>query len=259
MHAYKRDPECTVAVFPSDHFVLEEERFMSHVSFAFQVVEQNPALLVLLGVEPSEPEPEYGYVLPHGDGVEKPLGLSIRRVGQFVEKPSRAAAREMIFKGGMWNTMVMVFKVKTLLDIVRSFAPELYVPFGAIKKAIGTRKEKSRIKEIYRELPPVNFSKGILEKLPLHRPSCLSLLSVRNVLWSDWGLPRSIEAVLRQTGHLEPVYSGNAEASRLNGIFSDAAEAGQENHWRESEAAVVKQLPARRDFQRLELRPSITP
>ena len=31
MHIYKRFPESTVAVFPSDHFIVEEELFMAHV------------------------------------------------------------------------------------------------------------------------------------------------------------------------------------------------------------------------------------
>ncbi|MGH7770231.1 MAG: sugar phosphate nucleotidyltransferase [Candidatus Binatia bacterium] len=225
MHLAKQHPDCTVAVFPSDHFVLEEDLFMNHVSFAFQVVERNPSLLVLLGIEPSDPEPEYGYVLPHGDGNEKSPGLSIRRVSQFIEKPERDAARSLIFRGGLWNTMVMVVKVRTLLDIASDLAPELYASFEEVFKAIGSRKEKSRIREIYRQLKPGNFSRGILEMLPLTHPSCLSVLAVRDVLWSDWGLPRSIEAVLTKTGHLAPRHEITGySASPLHGVFSDGLE-----------------------------------
>jgi mannose-1-phosphate guanylyltransferase len=260
MHLYKRDPECMVAVFPSDHFVLEEDLFMSHVSFAFQVVERNPALLVLLAVQPSEIEPEYGYVMPHGDEAEKPLGLSIRRVSRFIEKPSRDAAREMIFKGGLWNTMVMVFKVKTLVDIAREYAAELYGPFEEIMNTIGTRKEKSKTREIYRELKGVNFSREILEMLPLYRPSCLSVLAVRNVLWSDWGLPRSIERVLRQTGHLERLYTvDETSASRLCGIFSDSVESERESPWGAARNGVNQSPVVPEAFKRFAPGPVLTP
>ena len=56
MHLYKGYPTSTVAVFPSDHFIVEEDLFMLHVQRAFRVVEQDASRLVLLGVEPSSPE-----------------------------------------------------------------------------------------------------------------------------------------------------------------------------------------------------------
>ncbi len=58
LHIYNCYPEATVAVFPSDHFVLEEDRSMRHVDDAFRVVESDPSRYVLLGLEPHEPDPE---------------------------------------------------------------------------------------------------------------------------------------------------------------------------------------------------------
>jgi mannose-1-phosphate guanylyltransferase len=53
-HLYRRYADSIVVVFPSDHFILEEDRFMAYVDQAFRVVEQDPAKVVLLGVHPSE-------------------------------------------------------------------------------------------------------------------------------------------------------------------------------------------------------------
>src|SRR4030095_11780596 len=53
---FKRLPDSTVVVFPSDHFILEEELFMAYVDQAFRVVEQDPAKVVLLGINPSDAE-----------------------------------------------------------------------------------------------------------------------------------------------------------------------------------------------------------
>ena len=53
MHLYKRYPTSTVAVFPSDHFIVEEDSFQCFTLSigAFRVVQQDASRLVLLGVE----------------------------------------------------------------------------------------------------------------------------------------------------------------------------------------------------------------
>ncbi|HEY2990646.1 MAG TPA: sugar phosphate nucleotidyltransferase [Candidatus Binatia bacterium] len=200
MHLYKRNPESIVALFPSDHFVLEEDRFMSHVSLAFEMVEQNPSLLILLGIAPTEPEPEYGYILPRGNRTDR---LKIQRVSRFVEKPDPREAQHLILNGGLWNTFVMISRTKRFLGIISDLAPELFAKAEELGKAIGTRNEVNRINAIYQDLKPANFSKAILERLPQRCPSCLSVLAVENVLWSDWGLPRSIAKVVQKTGHMQ--------------------------------------------------------
>jgi mannose-1-phosphate guanylyltransferase len=71
MYLYKQHPDAAVAVFPSDHFVLEEDLFMEHVERAFRIVESNGSRMVLLGIEPNEPDAEYGYIVP-GDANDDP-------------------------------------------------------------------------------------------------------------------------------------------------------------------------------------------
>ncbi len=201
MHLYKRHPESTVAIFPSDHFILEEDLFMAHVAVAFHAVERDPRHLILLGMEPDHPEPEYGYIVP--DGEQTALAqLGILMVRQFVEKPKPYAARELIREGGLWNTMVMVCRTKTLLGIVRDDAPEYYESFQRILKAIGRRQQRERVEEIYRNMKPMNFSTGLLETLSRRHPSDLLVLPVHGVFWSDWGLPRRVEKALKENGYL---------------------------------------------------------
>jgi len=47
-HITDRDPAATVVVFPSDHFVLDEERFMGAVEKAVEDSTLNPTKMVLL-------------------------------------------------------------------------------------------------------------------------------------------------------------------------------------------------------------------
>ena len=52
LHIIHRDPEAIVALFPSDHFVREEARFMAAVATAVVSLAAHPQHLVLLGVVP---------------------------------------------------------------------------------------------------------------------------------------------------------------------------------------------------------------
>jgi mannose-1-phosphate guanylyltransferase len=174
-----------VVVFPSDHFIVEEDLFMAHVAFGFHLVEQNPSRLILLGVKSTEPETEYGYILPDGKRTAGPMTLL--GVQRFVEKPEPSVARELVAQGGLWNTFVMIFATKTMLELVRSQAPALYDSFLPIFKTVGTPAQGHATETAYRSMKATNFSKALLEKLALHPNSCLCVLPVAGVFWSDWG------------------------------------------------------------------------
>src|SRR3990172_8990907 len=103
--------------------IVEEELFMAHVDLAFSAVEQNPSCLVLLGVQSGEPEPEYGYIVP-GPKANHLAPLSVHEVLRFIEKPEPHAAQELIMRDGLWNTMVMIFKARTMVDLVCRAAPK---------------------------------------------------------------------------------------------------------------------------------------
>lgn len=204
MRLYKRYPDSTVVVFPSDHFIVEEDLFMHHVSLAFRVVESDPSLVIILGIEPNGAEPEYGYILADED-VENLPPLGVRRVRLFIEKPKAHAAQELVRRGAFWNTMVMVFRAETFLALVRSAAPALYAAFRRIWEANGTSNELHVVEEAYRRMEPLNFSKGFLQALPPQHRSRLSVLPVRGVFWSDWGSNHRIVSALRMTGHREGI------------------------------------------------------
>ena len=199
LHIYKRYPKAIVAVFPSDHFVLEEDLFMRHVEQAFRVVESDASRMILLGLEPHEPDPEYGYIVP-GKRVETFPGDSTRQVEMFVEKPCTEAAKKIISRGALWNTMVMVFACKTVLSIIQRAVPELYHSFGPALDALGTPDEHAAVERIYQDLPSINFSKGVLEVLPFEHRRALLVLPVRDVTWSDWGTADHLSSTLPHLG-----------------------------------------------------------
>ncbi len=199
IHLYKRYPRSTVVVFPSDHFIHEENRFMIHVYLAFRLVEKDPAKMVLLGVEPNSPEPEYGYILP-GQQVADSLALGVREISSFIEKPTANSARALIRNGGLWNTMVMIFNPAYLLNRVREMAAAFYRSFQRIEEALGKAHFPDIVQDVYRELTPTNFSKSVLEVLSEKHSSGLTVLPLRGVHWSDWGSEQRIISTLTQIG-----------------------------------------------------------
>jgi mannose-1-phosphate guanylyltransferase len=191
MHIYKRSPEAIVAVFPSDHFIWEEDRFMDHVQLAVEKVADDPSRIILLVVEAQEPETDYGYVIPHEDFNHLDL-YGVRKVARFVEKPTVSVASSLVKAGGLWNTMIMVFKGRTLLQLFEKVNPSLHRHFKRVLDAIGTPAESYTVNELYHKLEPLNFSKGILEKIAVFFPDVIFALPVLDVFWSDWGSPQRL-------------------------------------------------------------------
>lgn len=194
MYLSKRCPGAIVSVFPSDHFILEEDRFMDHVDLASKAVASNPSDIVLLATEAQGPEIEYGYIAPHDSSSELSL-YGTRPVARFVEKPAKAVADHLIESGGLWNTMVMVFKVKTVLEMFEQIHPVAFRQFCQILDAIGTPHEQETVDQVYRNLTPMNFSKGFLEPVSALYPRAIHVMPVLQVFWSDWGSRQRIVEV----------------------------------------------------------------
>jgi mannose-1-phosphate guanylyltransferase len=189
MHVYKRCPDAIAVLFPSDHFVLEENRFMAYVDRAARAVVQNPLRILLLATEARSAETELGYVVPAQDA--HACG-EIRRVAGFVEKPDLQSARRLIDSGALWNTMITVFKVTSLLKMLGLFHPFTQRRFFSLLASLGTGGEALAVDKVYRTLAPMNFSRDFLEKVTATYPEMVGVLPVRRVFWSDWGSPKRL-------------------------------------------------------------------
>jgi mannose-1-phosphate guanylyltransferase len=111
-HISHREPFATVAIFPSDHFILEEDRFMASVRQAVVETHRFPRKLILLGMTPSGIDNGYGWIEP-GEPAE---GGETRSVLQFWEKPSPLQAQLLLRRGALWNTFVCVTQANTLWE-----------------------------------------------------------------------------------------------------------------------------------------------
>jgi len=190
----KLAPEGSVAIFPSDHYVEDAAEFMRHVDLAFQTVRAHPEFTVLLGIKPETAETEYGWIEPSQAPVaEASCAFRVRR---FWEKPGLELAHDLVRRGCLWNSFVMVARLSTLLGIIATAAPDLYRRFNRIRRTFSTPVEEAAIRALYRDLDSLNFSEQVLEKNPLN----LAVLPVFGVAWSDLGEPHRVMDVLARTG-----------------------------------------------------------
>lgn len=207
------DSTATVAVFPSDHFILEETVFMLHVLRAVEFARAHPDLLILLGIRADRPETGYGWIEP-GHEIASRSGISLFQVCRFWEKPDPSTVRRLYFQEFLWNSLVLVGRLGALLKSFRETLPTLWERFEEIRETLGTASEPKVLESVYKGMPPVNLSRNLLEKIP----DRLGVVPVEGVLWSDWGEEGRIIETLTRIGMMDELV-GRLE--RSGGTFEN--------------------------------------
>lgn len=202
-----RDPQATVIIYPSDHFVYPEGQFLATVRNVVLVTERLHDRIVLLGVAPDRLELDYGWILP-GERLTDSGASPVQAVRAFLEKPTAQEADAALATHALWNTMVMVAKVETLWSLGQQCFPELVERFERLGRAIGTSEEAQTLESIYQTMPNKNFSTDLLQRVP----DRVAVTELTNALWSDWGRPERIAEALRRTG-LTPAFPLDALGS----------------------------------------------
>ena len=168
---------------------------MSHVDLAFDAVQVQPQTVTLLGITPSGPETEYGWIEPQRS-IFGSLPRSITRVSRFWEKPDANVARSLMDQGCLWNSFVMVGRVDALLKMTRTALPGMVSQFASIMPTFETPAERKALRALYSEIQESNFSHEVLAA----RPEDLTVMRVGDVGWSDLGEPARVLATLAQMG-----------------------------------------------------------
>lgn len=188
-------PNATIAFFPSDHFFSDDEAFMESVATAFDAVEMNPNLIVLLGIEPRKAETSYGWIEPM-ESLFGDLSRSVSRVKQFWEKPSRGVAKQLMRTGCLWNSFVMVGRSSTFLEMYKEQLPQMLRMFAAAVNTMNTPNEAAVVRSIYTWIEETNFSSDVLEESAKR----LLVMRVGDVGWCDWGEPQRVVGTLSSLG-----------------------------------------------------------
>jgi mannose-1-phosphate guanylyltransferase len=182
-------PNACVTITPTDHYVAPAARYIDEVAKAQTVARRIRDKVVILGVKPTEPDPELGYLSLGDQLTEVP---DVRELTAFIEKPDLTTAMELVAQGALSNTMVTCGTVDALWEMGRTADPHLLDILDSLVPLIGTPDEEDAIDYIYRAYLPVSFSRDMLERVPER----LCAMELSGVEWSDWGKPERIEKVL---------------------------------------------------------------
>ena len=125
-------------------------------------------------------------------------GHPVRRVLAFHEKPALAQAVRLWREGALWNTLVTVGTVETLIFLFAKHQPGLARSFARVRDVLDTRGAPYILAQEYAAMPSVNFSRDLLARERSH----LHTIEVRDVYWSDWGRPARVRETLGRLGRL---------------------------------------------------------
>ncbi|MFT3698621.1 MAG: sugar phosphate nucleotidyltransferase [Kofleriaceae bacterium] len=178
-----RSPEDHVIVFPADHHLPTPQPLLDALAHA------SPDEVSLVGVRPTAPETDYGWIVPGEELANRHL-----RIAEFREKPDEATARQLLARGGLWNTFILTGPVWRFWDLARQHVPNHADAFEAYALALGSPAEAVALRSVYRIVTPASFSTHVLSVA-----DSLLAIPVEGTGWSDWGTPARVFASLAGT------------------------------------------------------------
>lgn len=171
------DQSASVAFFPSDHFILGEDKFAAAVTAALKTSEKKD-VIITIGIRPTRPDTNYGYI----QFLEHREEHGLYKVKTFVEKPPAEIASVFYQSGDfLWNAGIFISNVRTLLNAYQHYLPEVIQYFKEIRRWLNTPEEPAMVSRAYSLCPNISIDNAIMEK-------------ARNVMvmpaafgWSDLG------------------------------------------------------------------------
>ncbi|MEK6727936.1 MAG: mannose-1-phosphate guanylyltransferase [Candidatus Omnitrophota bacterium] len=147
---YKRDKDAVILVFPSDHYIKNNSKFINVLQKAIHLAKKG--FIVTLGVIPVRPETGYGYIKA------KSKKKNYYLIERFVEKPKIAIAKKFIKdKDFYWNTGIFVFRADILLGEIKKFMPLDY-------RLLTKVKDNKDLNSLWPRLTSISIDYAIMEK-----------------------------------------------------------------------------------------------
>ena len=160
-HIKAINPNAKMMVAPSDHLIINVEKFRQCVISAFDFIDRHDAL-VTMGIKPSRPETGYGYIQV-GEHIEG----NFSAVKTFTEKPNEDLARVFLESGEFfWNSGMFFWSADSILKALNDLAPEVNIVFEKGIQYFGTDQEREYINANFEACPSISIDFAIMEKAP---------------------------------------------------------------------------------------------
>lgn len=180
-HIKAINPNAKMMVAPSDHVILNVDRFRENVIKAYDFIETRDAL-VTMGIKPSRPETGYGYIQV-GEQIEG----NFAAVKTFTEKPNEELARVFLQSGEFyWNSGMFFWSADSIIKALNDCAPEVNTIFEMGQKYYGTDMEQEFINSYFEASPSISIDFAVMEKAPN------VFVEMVDFGWNDLGTWRSL-------------------------------------------------------------------
>ena len=158
-----KNPDATIVVAPSDHLIINEAEFLHIIKKALEFAESNDSL-VTLGIKPTRPETNYGYIQLSVSGKNVTMGEAYK-VKTFTEKPTLDLANVFVKSGEFyWNSGLFAWKAATIQKALKNLLPEVNSLFEQGVGKYNTPEETDFIAKVYNECLSVSIDYGVMEK-----------------------------------------------------------------------------------------------
>lgn len=181
----KKDPDATMIVLPSDHYIEGQEEFIDTINQGVEIVQRRRGL-VTIGINPTRPETGYGYIRA---GQRISSRIPSYKVERFLEKPNIEVAKDLLLDGNyMWNSGMFIWRADVFLREMQKYLPNMHECLMNIYKSLDTEEEEKTIKEQYELINGISVDFGIMQK------TRKAYVIKSNFIWDDIG---SFEALSR--------------------------------------------------------------
>ncbi len=181
-----RYPDANVVFTPSDALVIDVEEYRRVIRTALDFTE-NENRIVTIGIKPNRPETGYGYI-EEGAPVE---GTELLKVSSFREKPSLEVAKSYLEQGNyLWNAGIFVWNVKTIVDSLRKYTPDLAATMDEMAVSFYTFEEEETVARLFPTCEKISIDYAVMEKA-----DCIYTVPA-DFGWSDLGTWGSLHTLM---------------------------------------------------------------
>jgi mannose-1-phosphate guanylyltransferase len=160
------EDDTVIHAFPADHVIYNVREFHQSLELAATVASSRDGI-VIIGVMPTRPEPQYGYVQIKNESGDlgELFDSGVRYSTTFAEKPDVETALRFLNSGDfLWNSGIFTMTAGIFWKSLETFLPEHFRLFKVLKKDYGTERFDDSKKNLYMQMQSESMDYGILEK-----------------------------------------------------------------------------------------------
>ena len=200
---FERDPAEVMLVLPADAWIDPERDgvYRGVLKAAARIARDGAfdveAPLMTLGIRPSHPATEYGYLIPNYDAGATIDGIKAYPLQGFEEKPNHERAGQLYAQLGVaWNAGIFLWQRRAIRDAIERYT--------GLMTMIGTvAGSETGLQAAYDRLKPLSIDRAVMEGAASDRRVAMAAMDVG---WSDLGSWTQLVAAVggQGTGRVVP-------------------------------------------------------